>query len=339
MHHLDIAGSPYAIGHAMGERGRTAFADRILPSADFRRLTPALANGWLTAVAARVRRHFPGVHEELRGLADGLAQPFEHVLLWNCRGDLSPTGPEGCSSVAVAQGDEAWLAHNEDGQPSLRDACFLLEARPDQGPAYLAFCYPGSLAGHTLGVNAAGLAYTVNNIRLTETREGIPRMVTARALLDCRDVGEALSLLRHTHRSGGFHFMMADTRHRTAWSVEAPWQGVSAPAVEDRAVHANHLVHPPFSSVAQRITDSSAARQRRLEAWRRTTSGAVSPEELLALLGDRSHPRLPLYRLAPDDPDDENTLATVLFRVTSRGVWVQLRPGPDRPPVLERWFG
>ncbi len=339
MDHLDIAGSHQAIGRAMGERGRAAFADRILPGADFQRLTPALTNGWLTAVAARVRRDFPGVHEELRGLAEGLAQPFEHVLLWNCRGDLSPTGPEGCSSVAVAQGDEAWLAHNEDGQPSLRDACFLLEARPDHGPAYLAFCYPGSLAGHTLGVNDAGFAYTVNNIRLTEAREGIPRMVTARALLGCRDVDEALSLLRHTHRSGGFHFMMADTHRCTAWSVEAPWHGMSARPVEDRAVHANHLVHAALSSVKQRITDSSDARQRRLEAWRITASDAVSAAELLTLLGDRLHPRLPLYRLAPDDPDDENTLATVLFRVTTRGVWVQLRPGPDRPVIAERWIG
>ncbi|MBB3142463.1 C45 family autoproteolytic acyltransferase/hydolase [Halomonas organivorans] len=335
MHHLDISGGPYTIGRAMGEQGREAFAERILPSDDYRRLTPALHDGWLADVGERIRRAFPACFEELQGLAEGLAQPLERVLLWNCRGDLSPTGPEGCTSVAVAAGDEAWLAHNEDGNPALRDACFLLQARPDDAPAYLAFCYPGSLAGHTLGANAAGFAYTVNNLRLIESRRGIPRMVTARALLACTDTADALHLLDSTRRAGGFHFMMADTGQRRPLSVEAPWQGVSAIPATPLAVHANHLVHARFRNLPQRITDSSAARQRRLEEWQTLRQGPITPEELWTLLGDRQHPQLPIHRQAADDPDAENTLASVLFRVTPHGIHGQLRPGPDGPVAWE----
>lgn len=338
MKHLDIAGSHYTIGRAMGELGREAFATQILPSHDFQRLTPALHDGWLADIAERLRREFPAYVEELHGLADGLNQPFARVLLWNCRGDLSPTGPEGCTSVAVAGDDEAWLAHNEDGKPALRRDCFLLEARPDDAPAFTAFCYPGSLAGHTLGINDAGFAYTVNNLRLTEPRRGIPRMVTARDLLACPDTESALRLLGQTRRCGGFHFMMVDTRQCRPLSVEAPWQGVSAIPAMPCEVHANHLVHERFRDLPQRITDSSAARQRRLEEWKEARRGPTTADELLSLLADRQHPTLPIHRLAPDDPDDENTLASILFRVTSRGIWCQLRSGPDQPVYWERWF-
>ncbi|MFB4202937.1 hypothetical protein KBTX_00254 [wastewater metagenome] len=337
---VHAAGTPLDIGRRLGEHGRRGFASLIRPGPDFTRLQAALPPGWLADVAGRIRDTFPAVWAELRGLAEGLDQPLEAVLLWNCRGDLAPTGPEGCSSVAVAGDGVNWLAHNEDGDPRLRRHCFLLDADPAAAPGFVTFCYPGSLPGHTLAANTAGLAYTVNNLRLTEHPPGIPRMVTARALLGCADVDAALAVLRGTQRSGGFHFMMADCRGAAPLSVEAPFHGLFTETAAPAAVHANHLVRPDAAALPQRITASSAARQARLEAWLATQDeGPPSPQALLAILADRRDPVLPVHRTAPDDPDGENTLATALFRLDPGGITATVRASPDGAVVAERRLG
>src|SRR3546814_1827276 len=43
-----------------------------------------------------------------------------------------------------------------------------------------------------------------------------------------------------------------------------------------------------------------------------TAGGALDP---LTLLWDRTRPALPIYRKQPDDPDNENTLATAVFEI------------------------
>ena len=41
-----------------------------------------------------------------------------------------------------------------------------------------------------------------------------------------------------------------------------------------------------------------------------------------AMLSDQQDPLLPIYRLSPDDPDEENTLATAIFTLSAtRVVW------------------
>jgi hypothetical protein len=40
------------------------------------------------------------------------------------------------------------------------------------------------------------------------------------------------------------------------------------------------------------------------------------------MLSDQQDPLLPIYRLSPDDPDEENTLATAIFTLSAtRVVW------------------
>lgn len=80
------------------------------------------------------------------------------------------------------------------------------------------------------------------------------------------------------------------------------------------AGHANHLVHPGCDAEAQIVTQSSADRQRRVDAL---TPGidTIDAAALLSVLGDRAPEGLPIYRDDPADPDDENTLATAVFEI------------------------
>jgi hypothetical protein len=72
----------------------------------------------------------------------------------------------------------------------------MAEVVPEAEAGFTAFCYPGSLAGHTFAFTAAGMVQTVNNLRLTGIGAQVPRIVLGRATLGRRSVAEALDLLR-----------------------------------------------------------------------------------------------------------------------------------------------
>ncbi len=316
---LEATGSHREIGLALGREGRRAVHERLMDTPLWQEATAVRHAPLVRHLLAVTTERFPWVAEELAGLAEGLGLPFETVAAWNCRGDLLASVPDGCTTL-VLPGETPWIAHNEDGLPCLDGDCFLARLRPPGQPAFLTFCYPGSLPGHTFSLTAAGLVVTINNLRLVGIAPELPRMVLSRALLAQPDLDAALALLEAAPRGGGFHYTLAQAGHAEVLSVEVGGGGFSSQALTTPALHANHCLH---LEAPQGITDSSADRQRRGEAL--IADGEHAP---LTLLRDTAGPGLPIYRREPDDPDQENTLATALLCLTPEGVaWEVVVPG------------
>lgn len=322
MRTLTLTGTPYQIGYQLGLQGKSIFASYIKNSHHFSKLLPWRDSDWLANAEKQIQQNFPRIYQELQGVADGCEQDFKNILLWNCRGDLLPTGPEGCTSIAVKKGDRAIVAHNEDGDPNLRGHCFLVDAKLDNGVRVFSFAYPGSIVGHTLCANSHGLVYTVNNIRLIDQGTGIPRMIISRALLESESCAAFIALLESQQRAGGFHYTVADKHSRQPYSVEAPFQGVSLEKVNSVAVHANHLVHRQQSQISQIITRSSQCRQSRMEALACHYADSIDEQKCFEILQDIEADALPIFRTEADDPDQENTLATGVFTLSATGVEV-----------------
>ncbi|CUX47566.1 conserved hypothetical protein [Agrobacterium genomosp. 13 str. CFBP 6927] len=220
--------------------------------------------------------------------------------------------PDGCTTVQVP-GINPVVAHNEDGDPGLRTGCAIATVRPTQGRGFSAFVYPASIPGHTFAVNDVGLVVTVNNIRSRQSGDGLPRMVLTRALLDCSSQEEAVDLLRAVPRSGAFHLTLASPGAKDILSVEFTHQNISVVPVLAPSSHANHLVHHEMSMEEQIVTASSRSRQQRGDAMIALAGEAnVNP---LTILRDTQDAALPIYRTQPDDPDNENTLATAQFAI------------------------
>lgn len=320
---LTLTGSPRDLGLALGRAGRAAVA-RHLPSHPLWRMLNAPAHAARVArMAEATRARFPWIWAEIEGLADGLGLPVMQVFAWNCRGDLLASVPDGCTTVLVP-GAAPVLAHNEDGLPFFGGACFIAEARPEGRPGFHAFCYPGSIPGHTFAFTAAGLVQTVNNLRLTGVEAAIPRMVLGRALLAAETLDTALELLRDAP-SGGFHFGLMQRGDPRLLSVEFGGGALSVKAVDAPAVHANHALHLPRGLRAQIVTDSSRDRQVRGDAL---VAAGVAP---LAILRDTGGSGLPIRRDAKDDPDEENTLGTAVMRLSGQGLDWSIHDRADGP--------
>lgn len=311
---VTAGGMPGDIGRALGLAGRAAVHRHLVGAPIWQRVTDPAHGERLARLTASVRARFPVIWAELEGLAEGLDLPFAQVMAWNCRGDLLASVPDGCTTVMLP-GETPVIAHNEDGLPFFRGAAFIADVAPAGAPRFRAFCYPGSIPGHTFAFSQAGLVQTVNNIRLTGVEPEVPRMVLGRAVLAARDIGAALAVLGAHPDSGGFHFALSHVKDRRIVSVEFGGGEVSAIKITAPSLHANHALHQHRGVAHQIVTVSSRDRQTRGEAL--LAAGAVDP---LAILRDTGGPGLPIRRDAADDPDDENTLATALFRVTEDGI-------------------
>lgn len=329
--YLEINGSPFEAGHALGRFGAQAVHAHLLQSDAWGRIMQWRTSARVADMAKLVRERFPRVWAELEGLAAGLRLPFDEVFAWNCRGDLWAFAPDGCTTVLLPGCETRRIAHNEDGDPGFAGHCAVVEYAVDGNPRIATFAYPGSIPGHTFAVTDAGLAITVNNMRMRGVGVGVPRMVLTRALLDAPDLESAVAILEEHPRAGGFHLCMAHRDSRDLFSVEFSAFACSVRAMTLPCVHANHAVHPGVRDLPQVITGSSGFRQIRGDAMLAQSTAVHEPVEPLRILGDASDRRYPIFRDDPSDSDDENTMATADIRVNAEGIEWEIRESPHAP--------
>jgi hypothetical protein len=260
-------------------------------------------------------------------MADGLGVAFDDVFAWNCRGDLLAETPGECTTVQIP-GASPLLAHNEDGLAALDGHCFIARVSPTEGNCFLAFCYPGSICGHTFAVTDKGLVTAVDNLRLKHVTPEIPRMVLSRTVLDADTLDAVPAILREAPATGGYHLAIAKAGDPRVMSVEYGGGRIAARVVVEPSVHANHAVMISEQGVDQIITDSSRDRYARGNAL--LSSGCRDP---LTILRDTGGSGWPIWRRNADDPDREATLASAVFRVQSNTVQWWFYHGASDLPV------
>ena len=329
--HVRIAGTRRQVGQALGKLARPLMSAYLDQSETWETLRPWRGHPYLDALAAQARAALPAVWEEFEGLAEGLDMPLADALLWNCRGDLLHKTTDGCTSAALKSADGTrWIGHNEDGDPYLYGRCHLVDVALDDAPGYLGFYYPGSLPGHTFGANRAGLVQTINNLRARQRHEGVPRMFNARGAGLCHAGRGRAAAARHALRRGlSSHAGLGAGRQAVQRRSAAG--DVSIQEIGARYGHANHMIHADTAGLPQVVTDSSRARQHRIEGIVDSWSPATGGAELLAALHD-TEGALPILRTDRHDPDGENTLATAVFEIGDGEVTLRVY---DRKPRAE----
>lgn len=329
--YLNIRGTPFEAGHALGRFGAAAVHAHLLQSDAWNRIMQWRGSACVAEMARLVRERFPQIWSELEGLAAGLELPFDDVFLWNCRGDLWAFAPDGCTTVLLPGRGVRRITHNEDGDPGFAGHCAIAEYTVGGNPRIVTFAYPGSIPGHTFAVTDGGLAVTVNNLRVRHVSAGVPRMVLSRVVLDAPSLKAAVAVLENQPRAGGFHLAMAHRDSRDLLSVEYSAFACSARVVETPQVHANHAVHPGVRDLPQIVTGSSGFRQVRGDAMLAGFAQAGRPVEPLEILADTTNAQFPIWRSDPFDSDDENTMATADIRVAASGIEWDVHEAPGGP--------
>ena len=331
-----IAGAPAETGRRLGELARPLFDAYMQQSAAWRAVSAWRGHAFVQQLRDAALAHYPEVVAELDGMAEGLGWPAEDIFLWNCRGELIHNSPDGCTTFGATARGETLIAHNEDGDPFLRGKGLIVDLQPDGKPGFISFYYPGSLPGHTFAANRAGLVQAINNLRIRHPAAGVPRMILARAVLDARTLDEALHRLQAAPRASGFHHTLGAMGDERVMSVEATAKRCSVEHIATASGHANHMIHTGCEDEAQIVTDSSRDRQARVEALLERQSAHIDGDALVHMLHDKAAEGLPIYRDDPNDPDDENTLATALFRIRRDGVAMQVHA--ERRVVFETFI-
>jgi isopenicillin-N N-acyltransferase-like protein len=196
---IEVSGTHRQVGHAIGEALRPTI-QRLIEEG--RSTLPAgISRNALTQTASLCLTHtrsvYPHYVEELEGIADAAAVPFEEVFLSHCE-ELWEKGmwrgrARGCTDMAArgrATVDGATLlAHTNDlGSESEKDLVILKVQAGDE-PQFLGVSVGG--LGYSAGYNAAGVSLTGNEVTSDDVRPGVPRLVVVRAILAARRLGEA----------------------------------------------------------------------------------------------------------------------------------------------------
>ncbi len=258
-----------------------------------------------------IRAFLPSALEEMTGIAEGAAVPFGDVLAINVRTEViyaaaarralagAPSECSAFAALAPATADGATLAgQNWDWLPHAFETLVVLEAHPDDGPAFVTVVEAGLLA--KAGVNAHGLAIMTNALcsELDRGAPAVPYHVMLRALFGCRHLPAALAVLQAPQRSSSANYLLAH-RDGVAVNVEAAPGGFRElrllfPDASGLLLHTNHFAcrDLPGAEISRVVMPSSPFRLDRLGRLAAAQQGRLDPVTFQGLLADHaSHPR------------------------------------------------
>lgn len=347
---ITVTGAAYECGRQYGEQTR----DRVHRSVEaYARVFQHYA-GWDWQRATSEAKQFlpaiedfaPELVDELAGIADGAGLAIEDVLAINVRTEIlysarvrnaiTLPAPAECTAIAsVAPGQHVVAGQNWDWIPFAQDTVVVLQAAPEDGPAFVTVVEAGLLA--KLGLNSSGLAVMTNALACTEDlgEAAVPYHVLLRALLGCHTTEEALERLKSASRASSANYLLVDESGK-AVDVEArpgnaqKWHRI-APNEQGVLLHTNHFVSPDFDAVdyAELVPSTSKTRLARVTE---EVVDMADPTELSAfqtVLSDHTNQPDSVCR-HPDTslplPEQTMTVTSVLIDLTDRRV--KLSEGP-----------
>ena len=160
-----------------------------------------------------VEERYPQYIDEMQGIADGANVAFDDVMALNVMEAVTTDALHltRCTSFAVNEQQTAdghvLAAHTEDWIPEDEDDVFVIRAKPNDEPPFLAMTYGGLLPN--VGFNAYGIAQLIDSVYPDDSRIGIPRLVVSRAVLGSRRISGAIGRALVPHRAAGYNHLIA----------------------------------------------------------------------------------------------------------------------------------
>ena len=327
--HLEIKGSyreiGYQIGHVFKKNIKEIISRRsewhsglinILKSGEGRKFSDKLLE--------ISQKHFPNVIEEIKGISDGAGIHFDHIWAMNIKSELGAVKkePPGCSSIFVKDDKNMWLFHNEDGHTAYKDIMFTIKVIPPSGVSYISMVYPGIITGNGPSLNSRGIVQTTNYIGSTKSEIGLPRYVIGRAILEAKDLKEAIQIATFEPRAYPYHHNLAGFDEKRYASVETTPDASEVKHPDGIYFHTNHLLFEKtkdYQFQDQEYKNSSSLSRYIVinDKLNQLETNNVQPDSMLSILS--SHERKPYSPCRhPQEDILGRTLGTAFFDINER---------------------
>jgi acyl carrier protein len=292
---IHCVGTPYEMGLQHGRFEEERINKLLEPYEGI--LTKLTTLAALREAIEKAADYFTAVGlEELRGVADALGRPIEHLIAYNLgigafnRGvavdlGLCPEHVVGCAQFAITakhNGNEGMIhGVNEDWPLSLGSKeCLtrIVQARyPTVGIPHITFGLSGQL-GTLNGINARGIAISSASLldrqRWSTSQGGNFHSVIVKVILEnAIDIESAMDCVRRAERIGGWSLCIS--HHLTDRICYLEYDGPSLRVQNGQNVvmTTNHcMLHPSLSE----MPEHSDCRLRRLQSLLRREDGQVS---------------------------------------------------------------
>ncbi len=331
---VQVEGTHLEIGRQIGESRR----DQVRHSIENARIL--LANAYDTLqlnwegalIQARkylpfAEERYPQYVEEIRGIAEGAGVGFDDLVMLNAMEAVTMDALHliKCTSMAVNQerttNERVLLAHNEDWLPEDQPDVYIVRAKPNDEPPFLAMTYGGLLPN--IGINAAGIAQCCDSVYPTDSRIGIPRVIVSRAVLAAKTPGEAIRRMLVPQRAAGYNHLLAHESGEI-YSVEvSARQFAILPAENGMMVHTNHFLDEQMRRIESEPDELISTRVRYFRAKRLLAqNGQHNVRSLQAIQKDHiNHPDSICNHSVDGDPlDREKTITALTMDLTNRQI-------------------
>ncbi len=314
--------------HARGAQVARALPDRIARSVaamhgarERAGLTERELADRLVPLVAAAEAALPGHVAYVRGMAEGAGLPFADLFAVNALEEVfREQRVERCSSIAVATPGGTLLAHAEQWATCELGNCAIVVERPGDGAPWIvsptvATCLP------VVGINGHGGAFGVDSLVADDDRDGIPRVLAARHVMDASDPADLLERARLAGRAGGYGTVAAFAGGHVAVIEQTAERAEPVAAATE---HTNHYLHPELAAIGIAASPTSRSRLEHFRRLRAALPAEPEPADLMRMLG--SHDAAPEAICAhgpdPTDPDDTIILYAFVADVDRGRLWV-----------------
>jgi len=344
---IEISGPPFERGRQYGQaaaaeirKGIAHYAAQVhrhkLSDADLARI---------------VRRYLPTIEEfepayvaEMRGIAEGAAVEFDHVVMLNARTEVlklatgagrfgpQPTvnDPDGCTTIVVeperAADGHLIHAHNWDWKVESAAASVILRITGGDGPEILTFTEAGALG--RFGFNSVGIGISANYLESDRdyTQMGVPLALIRRKVLEQSQFAMAIRHVCTTAKSASNNIAISHSGGGMVFDFEcAPDEAFEVEPQGGLLVHANHWCSPAARVKLREkgiaAMPDSLYRERRVRKLLSHASGKLGVAEVkAALLDDWETPWAVCRPPRPSTTNDLSATVCTLIMRPSLGV-------------------
>lgn len=332
---VQVYGSHFQIGCQIGEACREQVCHSIENAHVL--LSEAHEHLQLTWDGAQIqaRKYIPFAEErypqyvdELKGIAAGARVTFDDVAVVNGMEAVTMDALHlaKCTSMAVSQERTAngnvLAAHNEDWLPEDESDVFMIHARPDDEPPFLAMTYGALLPN--IGLNAAGIAQCCDSVYPGDSRIGIPRVVVSRAVLSARTPADAIRHMLVPHRAAGYNHLLVHESGEM-YNVEVSSRRFAVLGATDGFIaHTNHYLDPQMQSIETDSDELISTRVRYFRAMRLLKQTPLHTVKTLQTI-QKDHINHPdsicNHAMTDENPlDREKTVTALLIDLTKRQI-------------------